>query len=498
MESDTLSAHSRSFPDPAPLPVAAAISPVLVVDLDGTLLASDMLHETFWSAVGRDWTIPVRAGLALLRGKAALKRVLAASAAVDVTLLPYDPGVIAEIAAWRDGGGRVVLVTASDQALAEAIAAHLGLFDETHGSDGAQNLKGPVKAAFLNARFGAGCYAYMGDSAADLEVWRHAARAITVNAPADLRRRAEALGVETAHLETRPRTAGPYLRALRPHQWLKNLLVFIPMLAAHDLSAGTVAASLVAFLGFSLIASSVYVINDLIDLDADRAHPRKRRRPFASGAVPITQGGALGLGLIAAGALAALALGPLFAAVMLGYLVATFAYSFVLKRRAIVDICVLAGLYTIRIIAGGAATGIELSVWLLAFSMFFFLSLAAVKRQAELIDTLRRGQEIARGRGYRVEDLPVVGAMSVAAGYVSVLVMALYVNAAGVVELYPHPAALWGICAVLLYWLSRTALITHRGEMHDDPVIFAARDRVSRICGLVILGFALVASGRLV
>jgi len=464
----------------------------LVVDLDGTLLRSDMLFESFWSALGRDWRSPVLSAAALSRGRAALKRHLAQACRIEVATLPYDAEVIAFIKAWRGAGGRTALVTASDHELAAAIGAHLGVFDEVHGSDGRSNLKGERKGRFLEDRFGREGFAYMGDAAADLPVWKRAAKAITVNAPDSVRRGAERVCDLVEHLGTGTRSVRPYIKALRPHQWLKNVLVFLPVLAAHQLDAQALLPALLAFVAFSLVASSVYVLNDLLDLAADRAHPRKKDRPFASGSIPIAHGTWMAAGLLFMGAVLAAVLGGDFLLVMLGYYLLTTAYSFYLKRRIVIDICVLAGLYTTRIVAGGVATGIPLSVWLLAFSVFFFLSLAAVKRQAELIDSAERGNLDANGRGYRVDDLPIITMVAIGAGYVSVLVMTLYVNAPAVMDLYGRPEALWGVCAVLLYWITRTVLITHRGQMHDDPVVYAARDRISQICFLIILGFVVV------
>ena len=461
----------------------------LVVDLDGTLLRSDMLFESFWSALGRDWRSPVLSAAALSQGRAALKRHLAQACRIEVATLPYDAEVIAFIKAWRGAGGRTALVTASDHELAAAIGAHLGVFDEVHGSDGRSNLKGERKGRFLEDRFGREGFAYMGDAAADLPVWKRAAKAITVNAPDSVRRGAERVCGSVEHLGTGTRSVAPYIKALRPHQWLKNVLVFLPVLAAHQLDAQALLPALLAFVAFSLVASSVYVLNDLLDLAADRAHPRKKDRPFASGSIPIAHGTWMAAGLLFMGAVLAAVLGGDFLLVMLGYYLLTTAYSLYLKRRIVIDICVLAGLYTTRIVAGGVATGIPLSVWLLAFSVFFFLSLAAVKRQAELIDSAERGNLDANGRGYRVDDLPIITMVAIGAGYVSVLVMTLYVNAPAVMDLYGRPEALWGVCAVLLYWITRTVLITHRGQMHDDPVVYAARDRISRICFLIILGF---------
>lgn len=463
----------------------------LVVDLDGTLLRSDMLLESFWSALGRDWRVPVMSVASLTAGRAALKQHLARASAVDVATLPYDAGVMAYVAAWRRSGGRTALVTASDRSFAEAIAAHLGLFDEAHGSDGLRNLKGARKAEFLVQRFGERGFAYMGDAAADLPVWSRAARAITVDAPAALRRKAERAAPVTEHLGESRSTVRPCIVALRPHQWLKNVLVFLPMLAAHQLDAATLALSLIAFVCFCLVASSVYVLNDLLDLAADRAHPRKRMRPFASGRLPLAHGGVMVGALLVPGVLLALSVGGGFLAVMLAYFLLTAAYSLWLKRRIVLDICILAGLYTARILAGGVATGIPLSVWLLAFSVFFFLSMAAVKRQAELVDIAARGSVVASGRGYTTGDLPIIAMIAISAGYVSVLVLTLYVNSPAVMEHYTLPEALWGVCAVLLYWITRTVMIAHRGRMEDDPVVFAVRDRVSLLCLAAILGLVL-------
>ncbi|MEE4187762.1 MAG: UbiA family prenyltransferase [Roseobacter sp.] len=464
---------------------------VLVVDLDGTLLRSDMLFESFWSAFARDWRMPVKAVAALSQGRAVLKRQLAEASAVDVANLPYNAEVLSYIDVWRRSGRRVVLVTATDQALADRIAEHLDIFDEVYGSDGSANLKGARKAAFLVEQYGDKAFAYMGDSSADVPVWEHAAQAITVNASGNLRQEAERASGNAEHLGSAKRAIGSYLKAIRPHQWMKNALVFLPILAAHQFAGTTVLQGLMAFIAFSLIASSVYVVNDMLDLAADRAHPRKRLRPFAAGSIPIAHGIWMTAGLIGAGTLIAIALGWQFLLVMIVYYALTTAYSLNLKRRTIIDICTLAGLYTIRIVAGAAATGIELSVWLLAFSIFFFFSLASVKRQAELIDNLKRGQLSATGRGYHVDDLPVITMMAIASGYVSVMIMALYVNSPGVTKLYSQPVALWGICCILLYWLSRTILLAHRGHMHDDPVVYAAKDRISQVCGFLIFAFGL-------
>lgn len=458
----------------------------LIVDLDDTLVRTDMLFETLWASLSRRWlNIFVIIG-ALRSGRAALKAKLQELGPVPAASLPYNEDVLAQIKAWKAQGGQVALVSASDQAIVSEIADHLGIFDAAHGSDGATNLKGSNKAEFLLDRFPDG-FAYMGDSRADLAIWAHANEAITVDASASVRAGVDDLPLDATHLETRQKPLWRALsKAMRPHQWLKNALIFLPILLGHQLDAASLGLAMLAFMAFSLIASSVYLLNDLLDLASDRAHPRKRLRPFAAGTLPLAWGTVLAPGLLLIGTLLSALVGMQFLAVMCIYYVVTTVYSFSLKRKLVIDICTLAGLYTIRIIAGGVATGTVLSVWLLAFSIFFFFALAAIKRQAELVAGAASGKDKAHGRGYLTSDLPFVSQMAVSSGYVSVLVMALYVNSEAVQTLYSNPLPLWGICLVLLYWVSRLVMITHRGWMHDDPVVFAATDKISLICAALM------------
>lgn len=470
-----------------------AFDRTLVVDLDGTLIRSDMLFETFWSGVSRNWRTPFTAFQSLAAGRAALKQRMSQVGPVDVGTLPYNPSVLDYIARWRAGGGRTALVTASNQDVADQIAEHLGVFDEVHGSDAVLNLKGERKASFLEARYGTRGFDYIGDAQADLPVWERAACAILVGVPAALRARVEAFGREIVDLPAQMPVASATLRVMRPHQWLKNLLVFLPLLAAHQINSGTLAMAALAFVAFSFVASSVYVLNDLLDIAADRAHPRKKNRPFASGALPLSHGTLLAPALLAVGLGLSAMLGGQFVLAVLAYYAATMAYSLVLKRQPIIDIVMLAGLYTARIVAGGVAAGIPISVWLLAFSGFFFFSLAAVKRQAELVDVVASGREKAHGRGYTGADLPLVTAMATASGYVSILVLGLYINSPAVLELYANPPMLWGVCLVMFYWVNRLVMLTHRGQMHDDPVVFAVTDRTSQICFATVI--AIIALG---
>jgi 4-hydroxybenzoate polyprenyltransferase len=365
------------------------------------------------------------------------------------------------------------------------VADHLGLFEAAIGSDGVHNLSGSGKRTRLTADYGAGGYDYAGNHRVDLKVWSQARHAVVVNGSSGLERRAAALvPVEKVFTSARGGWRA-WLRAARPHQWAKNALLFVPILAAHawsDLTA--LRATTLGFIAFCLCASGTYLLNDLLDLEADRAHPRKRLRPFASGLLHP------GAGLAASALLALTAFvlawitAPLLCALLAFYAVLSLSYSFRIKRLVMLDVIVLAALYTLRLIAGAVAARVEASFWLLAFSMFLFLSLALVKRCAELRMLIAEKRTETRGRGYQSEDLPMLQQLGGAAGYLAVLVLALYVNSSASQQLYRHPKLLWLLCPLLLYWISRVWIITHRGGMHDDPVVFALRDRTSRWLGL--------------
>src|SRR6056297_440053 len=474
-------------PQPGATPLQADDSAiVLVVDLDGTLCRTDTLHEAILGQVAREpWRLFGMPGL-VAKGRAAFKADVAGRGIVPAESLPLNETVLETLREARAAGRRTALVSASDLRQVAAVAEAVGLFDEVHGSDGARNLKGAEKAAFLTERFGEKGFDYIGDAAADRPVWKAARRAITVGAGPGVRRTAEAVNPDTVHLDPPGGRGRAMLKAMRPHQWSKNALLFLPLLAAHD--ATKIVPVLLGFLAFCLTASAVYVINDLLDLAADRAHPRKKMRPFAAGDLSATTGVAMSVALLTGALALGLATGnPLFLAVLGIYLIATFAYSLSLKRKLLIDVLTLAGLYTIRIIAGGAAGGIDLSPWMLGFSMFLFLSLAAVKRQAELTDQAVSGRASA-GRAYEIEDLPVLRGIALSAGQAAVLVLALYISSDDVRGLYAFPSLIWLICPLLLYWLLRMVMKTHRGDMTDDPIVFAATDRVSfAIVGLCVL-----------
>lgn len=456
--------------------------PVLVVDLDGTLLRSDMLHETFWSAASRDWRNALSSIGKLAHGRLALKMFLADRAEVEVAALPYEQAVIDLILQHREAGGKTALVSATEQSHVRRIAKHLGLFDEAHGSHSQTNLKGLAKRTFLEHQYGDRGFIYVGDSKDDLEVWNGAKEIITVNASRSVKVRAERIGHPVQHITRSLNGADGLLRTLRPHQWLKNILIFVPILASHQFGVTAIAKGVMAFVGFCLIASSVYVLNDLLDLSSDRTHPRKRNRPFASGTLSPAMGIRILPILLVAGMTVALYTGWLFTLVMALYFILTCAYSFRLKRKIGADICALAILYAMRIVAGGVATGITISPWLFAFSLFFFFAMAAMKRQAELVDMARLDRLSAAGRGWIVQDLGVLNGAVLASGYLSVLVLALYVNSDQVQLLYSYPSALFGDCIIIFYWITRAEILTNRGKMHDDPIVFAMTDRVSHYC----------------
>jgi 4-hydroxybenzoate polyprenyltransferase len=464
----------------------------LAVDLDGTLCRTDTLHEALLMYVSRHPAALLSVPGWLTGGRAAFKARLAEVNVVPGDALPLNQTVLDRVRAAQAEGRPVFLISAADQRQAEAVAASLGLFDEVIGTHDGRNLKGQAKADYLTERFGHGGFDYVGDATADLPVWAAARRAITVGAGPRLRHAVEAVNGAVEHLDPPTGRARALLKAIRPHQWSKNILLFLPMLAAHEPTKFGVVA--LAFLAFCCTASAVYVVNDLFDLAADRTHPRKRFRAFAAGDLTAS----FGVGAAAVLLLVALALGILtgsasFLGALAVYLLMTFAYSLFLKRKLLVDVLTLAGLYTTRIVAGGAAADLVLSPWLLGFSGFLFLALAAVKRQAELTDQLATGRESA-GRAYRVEDLPVLLGLGLSSGIAAVLVLALYIASDDVQRLYARPEVLWLMCPIVLYWQLRMVMVTHRGHMTDDPIVFAATDRTSQITIVLAMVLILVAT----
>lgn len=466
------------------------MSQPLVVDLDGTLVHTDMLHESALKVLReRPWAtlwIP----LWLSRGKAVLKQNLADRSVFDPAALPYNEELLAWLAEQKADGRRLILCTAAHSSIALAIAEHLGIFDEVMASDGEINLSGQHKADALNSRFADTGYVYVGNSTKDLPVWAQAHAAVVVNGAPGLSDKARNHCNVEHEILLRPSGLFAWLRVIRAHQWLKNLLLFIPIIAAHELgSAQTWFALVLAFFSFSFCASAVYITNDLLDLESDRLHPRKRHRPFASGLIPAWRGVLLMPVMLAVGLLLAVMVGPEFLQWLALYLFLTCAYSFGLKRLVLVDCLTLAMLYTLRIIAGAAAAGLDMSFWLLAESVFLFLSLAFVKRYAELALQDQSGEIKAHGRGYYTSDAPLIQTLGVTSGYIAVLVLALYLNSEEVLELYRSPAFVWAAIPFMLFWVSWMWMQASRGNMHDDPLVFAVKDKASLLAGL---GFAVV------
>lgn len=458
----------------------------LVVDLDGTVLRSDLLLETILlfckEHPQRIWQLP----LWLAYGKVRLKTELITAIDLDVKLLPYDSEVIAFIKTERERGRKIVLATASHIMLVEKVAAHLQLFDEIIATNTGHNLASRHKREVLIHQFGDKCFDYAGNSHADIPVWQAARYAYVVNPELGVEKRARQLGNVTAVLGSYKPTIRDWKKALRIHQWLKNVLIFIPLLAAHRINEiSLVLYTTLAFLVFGLCASSVYILNDLLDLTDDRRHPTKCRRPFAAGNLSIKAGLAtFPLLLIVAFSGAVNFLPTKFIMVLATYYLFTLAYSFVLKKWMIVDVITLASLYTLRILAGTKAVELDTSFWMLAFSMFMFLSLALIKRYTELYLARIKGEtKKIHGRGYYPSDLEMLSSLGAAAGYMSVMVLALYINDPIAAKLYRYPQLIWFACPLLLLWTSRIWMLTHRGQMHDDPVIFAISDRASLIIG---------------
>ena len=476
----------------------------LCVDLDGTLVKSDTLVDSALALARHHPLALLKLPGWLLQGKAALKRHLTAAVTLDVAHLPYNRELLQYLEQQHAGGRPIYLATAADAALAQRIAGHLALFTAVLASDGTRNLAGTNKLAAFRQQFGeSGAFSYIGNAAPDLPLLQSCTQPMVANPTSALRvalRKARVIPARTFSETVSPLKAWP--KAIRLHQWAKNVLIFLPLLLAHNWTLGLLAGAALAFLSFGLCASATYIVNDLLDLEADRQHPKKRRRPFASGDLSALSGVAvvilflatsLGLALLVPHLIATISPGanplrPHQFVLWLGiYLVTTLAYSLRLKRTPLVDVIVLSGLYTIRIIAGSAATGVIVSTWLAGFSIFFFLSLAFVKRFAELENLRERGGSTAGGRGYQVTDIEQLRSFGTASGYASVVVLTLYISNLDAAELYRHSNRLWLLVPVLLLWISRLWLIASRGQLDEDPVIYAVTDSRSLFLGVLVI-----------
>jgi 4-hydroxybenzoate polyprenyltransferase/phosphoserine phosphatase len=457
---------------------AKVLSPVLCVDLDGTLIRGNVLWECVLVLLK---TRPIALLLVpfwLLAGRAALKRHLAARTHLNPARLPYRQQVLELIQQEKASGRRIALVTAADRELAEAIASYLGLFDEVHASDGQLNLKGANKAAFLAQHFAQTGFEYVGDSAADVEVWRNARAAYVVGTQTRAGQAAAVTTLKGTMLE--PRTSfRTWINALRGHHWAKNSLLFLPLALSHNLALESIARTFLGFALYGFCASGLYILNDLLDLHSDREHPWKKARPFAAGEISIPEGLLASLVLLCS----ALGLGFLldvhFGFALLGYATLTMLYSLYLKKIALLDVFVLSSFYSFRILAGALISATPLSQWFLAFSMFFFLSLAMAKRYSELLhasDLVNTGNS---GRSYHTGDRELLLSLGVGSSFSAVVIFSLYVQSQDVRLLYSTPEFLLLLCPIVLYWLSRNWLLAHRGELKEDPVTLAIRDPVS-------------------
>ena len=456
--------------------------PVLCVDLDGTLIKSDLLWECVLVLLKTAPWLLLLIPYWLSKGKAHLKRELAIRANIKPANLPYRPEVLEFLQEQRTSGRVIVLATAADRTIADRVAGHIGLFDEVCASDGNTNLIGSAKAQFLSQLFKQQGFEYIGDSTADLEVWRAAESGYVVGNKV-LAERAAAV---TTILQVFPRSKASFttwIQALRGHHWFKNVLLFLPLALAHRLDVSTLLPTAIGFVLFGICASGLYIVNDLLDLHSDRGHPWKHKRPFAAGEISIQQGLVIA-GVFLAGSLSsAFVLSPNFAVTLCVYAVLTMWYSISIKKVVLLDVFVLSGFYSVRLVAGALISDIPLSQWFLVFSLFFFLSLAMAKRYSELVhaeELVKNGQS---GRGYLGNDREVLLVIGIASSFASVIILSLYVHSQEVGLLYQNPEPLLLLCPIVLYWLSRLWLKAHRGELYEDPITLAIRDPVSYAVG---------------
>ena len=476
-------------------PPAESTALPLCVDLDGTLVKSDTLPDSICILARNRPAMLFLLPIWLAGGKANFKQKATAHTCLDVASLPYNESLVIYLREQAASGRPIYLATAADRGLADRIAAHLGLFQGVFASDGSHNLSGTRKLTALESRFGRGNFVYVGNSRADIPVIAAAGGAMLANPVAGLqsRLRRKNIRVQNTFVDRAP-MAQSLWRAVRVHQWAKNTLIFLPLLLAHAVGIGAGLQTLLAFFSFSLVASSTYIVNDLLDLASDRSHASKRRRPFAAGDLSVPFGVGLAAVLFAAGIVLSLALAASFSGWLLIYCAVTLAYSLYFKRVVLVDVIILSALYTLRILAGAAAAQVPISHWMAAFSIFFFFSLALVKRFSELENLRARGTAPTNGRGYLVHDMEQLRAFGTSSAFASIVVFTLYINNSAVRQLYHHPQRLWLLTPMLIWWLSRVWLRASRGQMNEDPVIFALTDRASLLAGVMIFSIALSAA----
>jgi len=467
--------------------LASAAEAPLCVDLDGTLVKSDTLVDSLLVLARTHPALVLTLPGRVLRGKAAFKAFVTESVSLDVAHLPYNRPLLNYLQQERARGRAIFLATGADVRLANSVAAHLGIFTGVLGSDGATNLTGAKKLDRLRAFLGPGVFDYIGNDTPDLPLLAQANEAMVTNPTFGLRMGLRAHGIQTAReFQERRHPFQSLVKAVRVHQWAKNLLIFVPLFCSHALTAGKLLTALAAFCCFSLTASAAYIVNDLLDIEADRRHPRKSQRPFASGDLSAFSG----LGVVAVFLLMAFAgawqLHSAFFGWLLFYLAATLSYSWYLKRIALVDVLALSGLYILRLLAGAAATHTPISHWLAGFSMFLFLSLAMVKRFAELENLRASSSTPKNGRGYMLADLAQLRSFGTASSFAAVVVFAIYISGPDVVKLQ-QPGRLWLMMPLMILWLCRVWLLASRGELDEDPVAFALTDRMSQFIGVAVL-----------
>jgi 4-hydroxybenzoate polyprenyltransferase len=470
-----------------------ALERPLCVDLDGTLVKSDTLVDSLLLLLRTRPLDALKTPLWALRGKANLKREVTARVALKVEHLPYNRPLLEYLMAERGEGRKLYLATGADSRLADRIAQHLNLFDGVLSSDGATNNIGSNKLAGFRSRF-AGEFDYIGNARPDLPLLSAAATPMLANPNLGLRMAMRARGLKPQRTFT-DRASGlrTFIKAIRVHQWAKNSLIFLPLLLAHRIQAPVVLAAVVAFICFSLCASATYIVNDLLDVDADRQHPRKRNRAFASGNLSAGLGMAIATIFLAASFTgAALLLPSSFLGWLILYLVTTLAYSLALKRIVILDVVILSALYTLRMLSGAAATGTYISPWLAAFAIFIFLSLAMVKRFSELQNVRSAGAQLSNGRGYLLNDIEQIRSFGTSSAFASVVVLSVYIGQPDVLSLYHHHERMWLMAPLLILWLCRVWLLASRGELDEDPVVFALTDRMSLLMGVGAVLIALV------
>lgn len=476
-------------------PLDSAAQVPLCVDLDGTLVKSDTLVDSLLVLMRTHPALVFKLPGRVLRGKASFKAFVTDSVSLDVTHLPYNRPLLKYLQQERAQGRQIFLATGADVRLANRVAAHLGIFAGVLGSDGATNLTGTKKLDSLSNRLGSEGFDYIGNDTPDLPLLAHAHEAMITNPSMGLRMGLRSRGIKpTREFQERRHPIKSLVKAVRVHQWAKNLLIFVPLFCSHAVTAAKLLTALAAFCCFSLTASAAYIVNDLLDIEADRRHPRKSSRPFASGDLSAFFGLAVVAAFLAMALFGARLLPGEFLGWLAVYLVATLSYSWYLKRIALMDVLALSGLYILRLLAGASATQTPISHWLAGFSMFLFLSLAIVKRFAELENLRATSTTPKNGRGYVLADLNQLRSFGTSSAFAAVVVFANYISGADVVKLYPHPGRLWLIMPLMILWLCRVWLLASRGELDEDPVAFALTDRMSQLIGLAVLGIAWLAA----